>query len=104
MENPDRHHHRHADRFSRVSRSPSHHPQPARRRLCKGIGENMFAVFITVFIILAAVAGYVFFVRPMLRQWASLKDFWASTDELEVGLWGKIKALFDGIKIKLLAR
>lgn len=64
----------------------------------------MIAGIIALLVIAGIACGYIFIVRPILRRWSILKDFWASADSFEVSAWEKIRTLFDGLKIKILAR
>lgn len=54
--------------------------------------------------IVGLVLVYVMLLRPILRRWSFLAEFWKSIDAAELGWFGKLRVLFDGIKIKLLAR
>jgi hypothetical protein len=58
----------------------------------------LFALLVVLIII------YVALIRPILRRLAFLSDFWKSVDAAELGWFGKLQVLFDGIKIKLLSR
>lgn len=64
----------------------------------------MLAALVILFLVAAVAVIYAFILRPILRRWSVLKDFWATTDEFELSAWGKIVAVLDGLKIKILAR
>lgn len=64
----------------------------------------MLILFLMVALVVAVAFVYVLLVRPILRRLMVLKQFWADTDAFETSLWQKAKQLFDGLKIKLLAR
>lgn len=64
----------------------------------------MKAALLILFTIASTATIYLMFVRPLLRQQASLQDFWRTTDALELSIWKKTQVFFEGIKIKLLAR
>lgn len=64
----------------------------------------MLAALTILFLIAAVAAIYTMILRPLLRRWSVLKAFWSATDEFELSAWGKIVALLDGLKIKILAR
>lgn len=64
----------------------------------------MLIAFLMVLLTAALAAVYVLMLRPILRRWSVLKEFWASADSFEMSAWEKIRQLFEGIKIKLLAR
>lgn len=57
-------------------------------------------IWFWLLVAVALLALYLAFVRPLLKQWSALADFWAT----ELSIWKKIQLLFEGVKIKLLAR
>lgn len=62
------------------------------------------ALILMLFMTSAGMMLYLLLLRPMLRRWSVLREFWASADAYEISLWQKVRELFDGLKIKLLAR
>lgn len=64
----------------------------------------MLISVLMIFLLTCFAATYVFLLRPILRRWSVLAEFWESTDAIETSVFGKVRELFDGLKIKLLAR
>jgi hypothetical protein len=57
-------------------------------------------LWVWLFVFVALLAGYFAFLRPILKQWKALADFWAT----ELNFFQKLQLFFEGLKIKLLAR
>lgn len=64
----------------------------------------MGSLIIILTLIAAVAIAYVLLLRPLLRRWSVLKQFWSQIDAAELTIWTKIRLLFEGLKIKLLAR
>ncbi len=64
----------------------------------------MIAALLIAIAVAGFAAGYIMILRPIFRRFVVLKQFWAATDNFEMSAWQKIRDLFDGLKIKILAR